>query len=90
MMSPGHETGFGLLPNSAIDQHVNTRGREADLGAVVSAHPESTQEYVGSLGVDSPRIFKTTREDHPKDNAGNVSGVSHSACLDRPYRPNVK
>ena len=39
MMSPGHETGFGLLPNSAIDQHVNTRGREADLNAVIAAHP---------------------------------------------------
>jgi cyanophycinase len=40
MMSPGHETGFGLLANSAIDQHVNTRGREADLDAVISAHPQ--------------------------------------------------
>ena len=40
MISPGHETGFGLIPNSAIDQHVNTRGREADLDAVISAHPE--------------------------------------------------
>jgi cyanophycinase len=39
MMSPGHETGFGLLPNSAVDQHVNTRGREADLDAVIAAHP---------------------------------------------------
>jgi cyanophycinase len=40
LMSPGHETGFGLLSNAAIDQHVNTRGREADLDAVISAHPE--------------------------------------------------
>jgi cyanophycinase len=40
MMSPGHETGFGLLPYSAIDQHVNTRGREADLDSVISTHPE--------------------------------------------------
>ncbi len=40
VMSPGHETGFGLLPNSAIDQHVNARGREGDLDAVVAAHPE--------------------------------------------------
>jgi cyanophycinase len=31
MMSPGHETGFGLLADSAIDQHVNRRGRERDL-----------------------------------------------------------
>lgn len=40
MMSPGHETGFGLLANSAIDQHVNTRGREADLDSVIATHPE--------------------------------------------------
>jgi len=39
MMSPGHEIGFGLLPNSAIDQHVDARGREADLESVIAAHP---------------------------------------------------
>ena len=40
MMAPGYETGFGLLTNSAIDQHVNTRGREGDLSPVISLHPE--------------------------------------------------
>lgn len=40
MMSPGHERGFGLLSNSAIDQHVNTRGREHDLLEVIKRHPE--------------------------------------------------
>jgi cyanophycinase len=40
MMSPGHERGFGLLSNSAIDQHVNTRGREHDLVTVIEKHPE--------------------------------------------------
>jgi cyanophycinase len=40
MMSPGHEVGFGLLPNSAIDQHIDARGRENDLQPVISAHPE--------------------------------------------------
>jgi len=40
MMSPGHETGFGLLQDSAIDQHVNTRGREHDLVEVIKKHPE--------------------------------------------------
>jgi hypothetical protein len=45
---------------------------------------------VGSLGVDSLCILKTAREDHSKDSAGNVSGVSHSACLDSRYRPDVK
>ena len=38
--APGYETGFGLLPNSAIDQHVEERARETDLDAVVAAHPE--------------------------------------------------
>jgi cyanophycinase len=40
MLSPGHETGFGLLPNSAIDQHIDARGREEDLDAVIATHPE--------------------------------------------------
>jgi hypothetical protein len=40
MMSPGHEVGFGLLPNSAIDQHVDARGREEDLDTVITKHPE--------------------------------------------------
>jgi cyanophycinase len=39
LMSPGHETGFALLANSAIDQHVNARSREADLERVIAAHP---------------------------------------------------
>lgn len=38
MMSPGHEEGFGLLRNSAIDQHVNTRGRAEDLRPVLQKH----------------------------------------------------
>jgi cyanophycinase len=39
MMVPGHEAGFALLPNSAIDQHVITRHRESDLVPVIAAHP---------------------------------------------------
>jgi cyanophycinase len=39
MMSPGHETGFGLLADSAIDQHINVRGREKDLDQVIAVHP---------------------------------------------------
>lgn len=40
MISPGHTRGFGLLTNSAIDQHVNTREREHDLLEVIKKHPE--------------------------------------------------
>ncbi|HWZ43553.1 MAG TPA: cyanophycinase [Candidatus Saccharimonadales bacterium] len=39
MMAKGHEVGFGLLPNSAIDQHVIARHRENDLNSVMAAHP---------------------------------------------------
>ncbi len=39
VISSGHEKGFGLLPNSAIDQHVNARGRERDLLQVVKQRP---------------------------------------------------
>ena len=39
MMSPGHEEGFGFLRASAIDQHVDTRGRADDLRPVLRAHP---------------------------------------------------
>lgn len=40
MVSPGHITGFGLLADSAIDQHVDARAREADLDPVIAAHPQ--------------------------------------------------
>ena len=40
MMVPGHEVGFALLENSAIDQHVIVRHREADLDPVIAAHPD--------------------------------------------------
>lgn len=40
MMSPGHEDGFGFLRASAIDQHVNTRGRAEDLRPVLRKHRE--------------------------------------------------
>jgi cyanophycinase len=40
MMVPGYETGLGLLPQSAIDQHVLVRHREDDLDPVIAAHPE--------------------------------------------------
>lgn len=39
MESPDHLVGFGLLSNSAIDQHLLTRKRERDLEGVIERHP---------------------------------------------------
>ena len=40
VMAKGHERGFGLIPDWAIDQHVSERHREHDLEQVVAAHPK--------------------------------------------------
>jgi cyanophycinase len=47
MMATGHEVGFGLLTNSAIDQHVIARRRENDLAQVMAAHP-----HLLGIGID--------------------------------------
>lgn len=39
-MAPGHEEGFGFLRNTAVDQHLLTRGRQNDLLQVIRAHPD--------------------------------------------------
>ncbi|HRH41153.1 MAG TPA: cyanophycinase [Pyrinomonadaceae bacterium] len=40
MMAKGYEQGFGFLQNVAIDQHIDTRKREADLQTVITAYPK--------------------------------------------------
>ncbi len=40
MMSPGHEVAFDFLRGSAIDQHIDTRGRWTHLYEVIRAHPD--------------------------------------------------
>jgi cyanophycinase len=40
MMAPGHEEGFGFLRNTAVDQHLLTRGRQNDMLQVIKAHPD--------------------------------------------------
>ncbi len=47
VMAPGQERGFGFMRNVAIDQHIGTRHREADLAQVVTAHPD-----VLGIGID--------------------------------------
>ncbi|MGH9710424.1 MAG: cyanophycinase, partial [Candidatus Acidiferrales bacterium] len=36
---PSHRVGFGLLSNSAVDQHLIVRHRENDLVPVIASHP---------------------------------------------------
>jgi cyanophycinase len=38
--APGHERGFGLLPGTAVDQHVDLYHRENDVAPVVLHHPD--------------------------------------------------
>ncbi len=40
LMAPGHEEGFGLLHDVAIDEHVIVRGRERDMLAVLEEYPQ--------------------------------------------------
>lgn len=39
MMAPGHEEGFGLLRNAAVDQHLTARNRQEDMLQVIERHP---------------------------------------------------
>ncbi|HEX2168066.1 MAG TPA: cyanophycinase [Longimicrobiales bacterium] len=40
VMATGHEAGFGLLRNTAVDQHLTERGRQDDLLDVIRRYPE--------------------------------------------------
>jgi cyanophycinase len=40
LMSPDYEEGFGLLPGTAVDQHLHQRERENDLWEVLERHPD--------------------------------------------------
>jgi cyanophycinase len=40
MMAKSHEEGLGYLENVAIDQRIDIKTREADMVAVIAAHPE--------------------------------------------------
>ena len=50
-MAKGHERGFGLIPNTAIDQHVFERHRELDFEQVIAARPRLL-----GIGID-PNVF---------------------------------
>lgn len=68
MMSKGHEQGFALLPNSAIDQHVSERGREQDLEPIIAAHPELLD-----IGIDPDTIIVVRGEEFEVIGKGKVT-----------------
>jgi cyanophycinase len=51
MMCPGHETAFGYISNSAIDQHVNDyagRPRDLDVSEIIKKYP-----HLLGIGIDN-------------------------------------
>ncbi|MGH7465656.1 MAG: cyanophycinase, partial [Longimicrobiales bacterium] len=57
VMAPGHETGFGLLRGTAIDQHLTARGRQDDMLDVVSRYPDLL-----GIGIDEGTALIVTRD----------------------------
>jgi cyanophycinase len=57
VISPGHEEGFGLLTNSAVDQHLRARGREDDLWQVLDLHP-----HLLGVGLDEGTAMVVMRD----------------------------
>lgn len=67
MMAKGYEQGFAYLQNVAIDQHVDTRKRENDMGAVVAAHPELL-----GIGLEEPAAIVVEGDTFEVIGAGRV------------------
>jgi hypothetical protein len=66
--NPGHERGFGFIPNSAIDQHVSERHRERDMEPVVAAHPKLL-----GIGIDPNTIIVVHQDQLEVLGSGNVT-----------------
>jgi cyanophycinase len=58
--APGHEDGFGLLPDSAVDQHVDLYHRENDLAELIKSRPDllgiSLDESTALVVLDSEAV----------------------------------
>ena len=57
MMAPGHETGFGLLRDAAVDQHLTARGRQDDMLEVVRRYPSLL-----GIGIDEGTALIVTND----------------------------
>jgi cyanophycinase len=57
MMAPGHERGFGLLRDVAVDQHLLARNRQDDMLEVVARHP-----HLLGIGIDEGTALIVQRD----------------------------
>jgi len=76
MMAKGHEEGFALLRNCAIDQHVIARKRLDDMLPVMAAHPELL-----GLGIDEGTALIV------EGDRARVIGPSKVAVYDHAFTP---
>jgi cyanophycinase len=76
MMAKGHEEGFALVRNCAIDQHIITRHRETDMQAVIDAHPALL-----GFGIDEGTALIV------QGDRARVVGASKVAVTDHAYAP---
>lgn len=67
MVAPDHLEGFGFLRNCAIDQHVNTRGRERDLVPVIAERP-----HLLGIGLDEDTAIVVRGDDAEVIGTGRV------------------
>jgi len=55
LSAPGHEQGFGLLPMTAVDQHVNAFHRENDIAEILGRYP-----HLLGIGLDESTAIWVT------------------------------
>lgn len=67
VISPAHQTGFGLIGNVAIDQHVNTRSRANDLLPLLAQRPDLT-----GIGLDEKTAIVVKQDGFEVVGAGQV------------------
>lgn len=76
MMAKGYEEGFGFLKHVAVDQHLLTRKREADMLPVIQAHPDLL-----GIGIDEDTAIEVQGDEF------RVLGKSKVAVYDPEYHP---
>ena len=80
MMAPGHEAGFGLLRNAAVDQHLTARGRQDDMLGVVARYPDLL-----GIGIDEGTALIVTGDTAVVTGPGRVAFYNTADRGDLPY-----